>query len=241
MMLNKILLVTDSPVDNYQELARQTLARIDFHTDLVFSKGPLDVLDHSSPCFAFGSKLGIDATKKLSEEKPSNTIMENNLELLAILPSYPSCKEVTAWNFNLLDEHIPIAILAVHEPNAGLIATLGSQLLADKKLSSVKIFILLDDTIDIFDLSTVCWLVCANVDPERDIRLAEAPRQQMVIDACMKYPQSYDFPREWPNVVTSSETTIFAVNQKWKHLGLGSFVPSPSLKFLNLKKEAEKK
>ena len=68
MMLNKILLVTDSPVDNYRELARQALIRINFHTDLVFSKGPLDVLDHSSPKFAFGSKLGIDATCKLPEE-----------------------------------------------------------------------------------------------------------------------------------------------------------------------------
>jgi 4-hydroxy-3-polyprenylbenzoate decarboxylase len=68
MMLNKILLVTDLPVSDYLELARQTLARIDFHTDLVFGKGPLDVLDHSSPRFAFGSKLGIDATRKWPEE-----------------------------------------------------------------------------------------------------------------------------------------------------------------------------
>jgi 4-hydroxy-3-polyprenylbenzoate decarboxylase len=30
--------------------------------------GPIDVLDHSSRTFTYGSKLGIDATKKLPEE-----------------------------------------------------------------------------------------------------------------------------------------------------------------------------
>jgi len=134
-----------------------------------------------------------------------------------------------------LSEDIPIAILAVHEPNAGLIAALGSQLLADDELSYVKVFILLDDTVDIHDLNIVCWLACANIDPERDIRLADAPRQQLVVDACMKYPHSYGFPREWPNVVTSSEATIRAIDEKWEGLGLGKMVSSPSLKFLKMK------
>jgi 4-hydroxy-3-polyprenylbenzoate decarboxylase len=30
--------------------------------------GPMDVLDHSSRAFTYGSKMGIDATKKLPEE-----------------------------------------------------------------------------------------------------------------------------------------------------------------------------
>jgi 4-hydroxy-3-polyprenylbenzoate decarboxylase len=85
-------------------------------------------------------------------------------------------------------------------------------------------------------LDVVCWLVCANVDPERDLRLADAPRQQIVVDACMKYPKKYDFRREWPNIVTASETTINTVDQKWEQIGLGDFVPSPSLKFLKMKK-----
>lgn len=31
---------------------------------MLFTDGPLDVLDHSSDRFAFGSKVGIDATRK---------------------------------------------------------------------------------------------------------------------------------------------------------------------------------
>ena len=214
MMLNKILLATDLPVDDVRELLRQTLERIDFHADLVFGKGPLDVLDHSSSRFAFGSKLGIDATRKWAEESP---------------PPPPPEGGDTASSERIL-------VLPVHEPNAEKIAALGSQLFADEELSSVKVFILVDDTVDIDDLDTVCWLACANVDPERDVSLAEAPRQQMVVDACMKNLQNYNFPREWPNVVTASETTIHAVDQKWEQLGLGNLVTSPSLKYLKMKK-----
>ena len=229
MMLNKILLVTDSPVDNYHELAQKTLEQIDFHTDLIFGKGPLDVLDHSSPRFAFGSKLGIDATQKLPEEPrplPCPTP--------SILPFYKPQKHVAKWNLTLSESQIPIAILAVNEPDTDKITAIGTQLFADENLSTIKVFVLLDDTLDIFDLHNVCWLVCANVDPQRDIRLAQAPRQQIVVDACMKYPQKYDFPREWPKIVTSSEETIRAVDEKWEQLGLGTLIPSPSLKFLKV-------
>ena len=228
MMLNKALIVTDEPVDNYRLLAKQTLERIDFHTDLVFSKGPLDVLDHSSPRFAFGSKLGIDATRKLPEEQ-NDTLYYKQPEAPVILPSFASYSAVTAWNLSLLDDGIPIVILAVSKPNSELIASIGVQLFAEE-LASIKVFILLDEWVDIFDLDTVCWLTCTNIDPERDIRLASPPRQQIIADACMKYPHSYGFPREWPDVVTSSQKTIQEIDEKWEKLGLGEFLPSPSLK-----------
>ena len=36
--------------------------------DTLFTMGPVDVLDHSSRAFTYGSKMGIDATRKFSEE-----------------------------------------------------------------------------------------------------------------------------------------------------------------------------
>src|SRR5437016_2052654 len=36
--------------------------------DVGFRIGPIDVLDHSSRGFTFGSKMGIDATRKWKEE-----------------------------------------------------------------------------------------------------------------------------------------------------------------------------
>jgi 4-hydroxy-3-polyprenylbenzoate decarboxylase len=44
------------------------LNNIDPERDARFTMGPMDVLDHSSRAFTYGSKMGLDATKKLPEE-----------------------------------------------------------------------------------------------------------------------------------------------------------------------------
>jgi 4-hydroxy-3-polyprenylbenzoate decarboxylase len=43
-------------------------ANTDPQRDSIFTKGPSDVLDHATSEIAIGSKLGIDATKKLPGE-----------------------------------------------------------------------------------------------------------------------------------------------------------------------------
>ena len=43
-------------------------ANTDPQRDSIFTKGPADVLDHATSEMAIGSKLGIDATKKLPGE-----------------------------------------------------------------------------------------------------------------------------------------------------------------------------
>jgi 4-hydroxy-3-polyprenylbenzoate decarboxylase len=44
------------------------LNNIDPERDTRFTMGPVDVLDHSSRAFTYGSKMGIDATRKWPEE-----------------------------------------------------------------------------------------------------------------------------------------------------------------------------
>jgi 4-hydroxy-3-polyprenylbenzoate decarboxylase len=44
------------------------LNNIDPERDVRFTMGPIDVLDHSSRAFTYGSKMGIDATRKWKEE-----------------------------------------------------------------------------------------------------------------------------------------------------------------------------
>jgi len=70
MSLTKIIVVVDEDVNvqNTAEAWWYTLANIDPQRDILFSKGPTDVLDHASTEFAFHSKMGIDGTKKLPEE-----------------------------------------------------------------------------------------------------------------------------------------------------------------------------
>jgi 4-hydroxy-3-polyprenylbenzoate decarboxylase len=66
MMFTKILIVVDHDV-NVQDLSEVTWIvgnHIDPKRDTVFLEGPVDVLDHAAPRLGFGSKIGIDATRK---------------------------------------------------------------------------------------------------------------------------------------------------------------------------------
>jgi 4-hydroxy-3-polyprenylbenzoate decarboxylase len=53
---------------NVQEAWWYTLANIDPERDVRFTRGPVDDLDHASQIASFGSKMGIDATRKWPEE-----------------------------------------------------------------------------------------------------------------------------------------------------------------------------
>ena len=66
MMFNKFLLVVDgeSDIRNWDSLADAICRNVDVQRDLLFSRGPLDVLDHTAPETGFGGKLCIDATRK---------------------------------------------------------------------------------------------------------------------------------------------------------------------------------
>ena len=69
-MFTKCIVVVDEDVDvqNYSEVAWKALNNIDPERDIQFTLGPIDVLDHSSREQGFGSKMGIDATRKWKAE-----------------------------------------------------------------------------------------------------------------------------------------------------------------------------
>ena len=70
MMFTKYIVVVDDDVDvhNTSEVLFRLCANTDPQRDSLFTKGPSDVLDHATSEIASGSKLGIDATKKISGE-----------------------------------------------------------------------------------------------------------------------------------------------------------------------------
>ncbi len=69
-MFTKCIVVVDHDVDvqNYAETAWQALNNIDPERDIQFTLGPIDSLDHASRLPNFGSKMGIDATRKWPAE-----------------------------------------------------------------------------------------------------------------------------------------------------------------------------
>jgi 4-hydroxy-3-polyprenylbenzoate decarboxylase len=70
MALSKVLVIVDKDVNvhDQDEVWWIVLNNIDPKRDVEFARGPADVLDHSSSKFSFGSKMGIDGTRKWKEE-----------------------------------------------------------------------------------------------------------------------------------------------------------------------------
>jgi len=70
MALAKVIIVVDKEVNvrDPKEAWWIALNNIDPERDTRFTMGPIDVLDHSSRAFTYGSKMGIDATRKWPEE-----------------------------------------------------------------------------------------------------------------------------------------------------------------------------
>jgi len=70
MMFTKYIVVVDAGVDvhNTSEVLFHLTANTDPQRDSIFTKGPSDVLDHATSEIASGSKMGIDATKKIPGE-----------------------------------------------------------------------------------------------------------------------------------------------------------------------------
>ncbi|AVX20457.1 4-hydroxy-3-polyprenylbenzoate decarboxylase [Carboxydocella sporoproducens DSM 16521] len=70
MMFTKLIIVVDEHVNphNVSEVMWKVFNNIDAKRDVVMVEGPLDILDHASPLPNYGTKMGIDATKKWPSE-----------------------------------------------------------------------------------------------------------------------------------------------------------------------------
>ena len=85
-MFTKCIVVVDHDVNiqDLSEVAWKALNNIDPQRDIQFVMGPIDQLDHSSRLPNYGSKMGIDATRKWPEEgftRPWPGLIEMNAEV----------------------------------------------------------------------------------------------------------------------------------------------------------------
>lgn len=69
-MLTKVVIVVDHDVNvqDWREVTWKALCAIDPERDVQFVLGPVDTLDHAARRQDFGSKMGIDATRKWASE-----------------------------------------------------------------------------------------------------------------------------------------------------------------------------
>ncbi len=251
MMFNKILVITASmnhpgsvnsgqsfKINEYLKLAQDVFKNLNPATDIYFSQGPMDVLDHSCSKMGFGGKMCIDGTEKFEEEVDESYglgIMSSGLNEDFLKSRFP---EVKATNTTLLKNQIPCLIVSVQKNRKNHIKELHEQICALKDMEGVKMILYVEHTVDANDLPTALWRFCNNLDPKRDHLLYKrslTPNSKIFacigFDGTRKTKEWDGFHRDWPNIIVADEETIKAVDEKWPQLGIGAFVPSPSLKF----------
>ena len=239
MMFNKILVLADEKVriQDYESLAKYVFQNLNPATDIYFSTGPMDVLDHSCSKLGFGGKMCIDGTKKAEEETDDNYQWPaNSIQLEEVfLKSFFS--EIKSVNTSLLKKHIPCLLISIEKNRPGHIKELHEKLCSLNELNGVKMVLYVEHTVDANDLATALWRFCNNLDPKRDFHLyksAQIPYTAcMGLDGTRKTKEFDNFQRDWPNIIVADDETIKSVDEKWDQLGLGAFLPSPSLKFKN--------
>lgn len=234
MMFNKILVLTDGKVkiDDYKALAKYVFDNLNPSTDVYFSQGPMDVLDHSCSKLGFGGKMCIDGTKKWEEEmtaplQPFKLNAAFNAD--ALKAAYP---EIASLNDRLAREmDIPVLFVAIEKNRKGHVATLHDALCKEPAMQGIKMILYVEHTVDANDIADVLWRFCNNLDPRRDHLYGGEDRNILGLDGTRK-TKAYDgFERPWPNVIAADAKTIAAIDNKWNELNLGTLIPSPSLKY----------
>lgn len=239
MMFNKILVLTDQGVkiQDYLSLAKYVFSNLNPATDISFSTGPMDVLDHSCSKLGFGGKMCMDGTKKTVEEEDENYSNEANLPTANViedllLKGFPEIKSVNA---GLLKFGISCLLVSVEKNKPGHIRSLHQSIASIDKMAAIKMILYVEHTVDPSDLPTCLWRFCNNLDPKRDYTLYQSNSQPysacMGLDGTRKTKELDNFHRDWPNIIVADETTIKSVDAKWDRLGIGPFLLSPSLKY----------
>ncbi len=100
------------------------------------------------------------------------------------------------------------------------------------QMSATKLFIVVDENVDVHNYSQVAWKAFSNIDPKRDVTFVNGPLDdldhsspiqfagsKMGIDATQKWP-SEGHTREWPDDVEMSKDIKDLVDRKWKDYGI---------------------
>lgn len=195
----------DSPSLQSSEIVPYILNRFSVKNCL-FSEGVCDALDHSSPSFAEGGKLGIDCTGNEVENPPLEIL--DNQDLLDNLSSIIPLSKTLRQYF--LDTKNPITLLGVQKDSHSLQKFLKKSAFANLQ-KHLRILILLDDSKnDLENLYMILWRVVNNIDSKRDIRILG---EIIVIDATNKNADD-GYHREWPKETDCDSKTLESLAQK---------------------------
>ncbi len=233
MMFNKSLVIMDAEIEvhNYSQCAMAFLDNVDPVNDVHFSMGPLDVLDHSSSKFAYGSKICIDATKKYSEELGDKELIPFGDIQLENLQEFKAKFDFVKDLFIAFSHKNAFILFVSLKKQKGIsIIEMAEKLYQSGGIPGVKLIACFDSEVKIEDIPSSTWILTNNIDPKRDCALFEKSGQYscLAIDGTKKTGVNDHFKRDWPNAVVSDNDTIAKIDAIWEKLKLGPFIKSPS-------------
>lgn len=200
MMFAKVVVVVDEEIDvTDMKAVLQAVAQIDVQRDVLHSRGPIDVLDHSSRTQGYGGKLIIDATTPHPEEQSvarytSETAGHTTPDVIA---------------YHTEGGYTAVAIKKTH-------ADEGRTTAQSFVHSSIKHLLICDEETDVTNWHDVWWTVLNNIDPERDCFVYN---NTLIWDGSRKIPEE-GFTRPWPPKITMDDRIKRRVDAMWHVWGL---------------------
>jgi 4-hydroxy-3-polyprenylbenzoate decarboxylase len=237
MMFNKILVLAEGEkatgikIDDYANLAREVFTHLNPATDVYFSSGPMDVLDHSCSKMGFGGKLCIDGTRKTDEERTQEAVVYKMPAEFSIPAIQQAFAEIDNASDALLLMGIPVLLVAVAKNRPGHVAELHRALAQRPELQGIKMVLYVEHTVRTTDIADVLWRFCNNLDPRRDHVYGGPHNNILGLDGTRKTKKYDNFDRDWPNIIVADNVTIKKIDDKWPSLGIGELITSPSLRY----------
>jgi 4-hydroxy-3-polyprenylbenzoate decarboxylase len=193
----------DAPkLTDHKAITEYILNRVDI-SELFISKGVVDALDHSSPKFALGGKLGIDCSGDIVEDSDiellDNSVLLEKMQNISL--HVKDLRQYYTYTKN------PISVISVekHSSQAELFKEL------QPLYKHLKILVIVDEKNNYLDNEyMLIWRVVNNIDSNRDIYFVE---DTLAIDATNK--NEFDnFTRRWPDDVSCTPSVIKSLKER---------------------------
>lgn len=222
MMYTKMVIVVDKDVDpqDPEAVAYNLFNNMEPQRDIVITEGPLDALDHASNTPLYGSRVGIDATRKWDielqarEVKKEEVTAERKEEAKKLLEDLKDKGEILDFNLPYKEDLTKCILVSIDKTEAWQAKKVINSI--EEKLKEVKLIAVFDKEIDPNNLSIVAWKLFNNIDAKRDFIIKEGT---VGVDATRKLA-SEGHTRPWPKDIEMSQEMKDYVDRRWQEYGI---------------------
>jgi 4-hydroxy-3-polyprenylbenzoate decarboxylase len=177
-------------------ITKWILNRIDTK-EILITRGVVDALDHSSPRFALGGKLGLDCTG--DEIKELGITLKDDTKLLKKMKKIDN--NIIDVRQYFKDTKNPICVISVKKQRSQKVVFDDLKPL----FKHIKILVIVDEkNNDLDNLYMLLWRVVNNIDSNRDIFI---DNHTIGIDATNKNKLD-NFTRRWPEDVVCTKSVL---------------------------------